>query len=272
MEMNFNLLNKKVDKDLNERKENYKILCASNTTGLNLIADGDSWFDYPLYKDTIDLIPDLCTIKPNILKLAHWGDTTMGELGIKRIKKIQDAIESFAGNFDGILFSGGGNDIAGDQFQLWLNEASVVNHDDSLALNTRFDVILSLVQAAYQDLIELRNKYLFGKPIFINCYDFPIPTNIGVCGQGPWLYPSLLYKGWVDMGQGAIIIKNALIKFSNMLKSLADNPANNIVIVSTQGTLQSNEWANELHPTPEGFGKIAGKFKEALVSTFLDKV
>ncbi len=46
-------------------------------TPLNLLADGDSWFDYPLggipfvdHTDIIAQLPGLCEIKPNILNLA----------------------------------------------------------------------------------------------------------------------------------------------------------------------------------------------------------
>jgi len=39
------------------------------------------------------------------------------------------------------------------------------------------------------------------------------------------------------------------------------------VLVDTQGILRPADWANELHPTPAGFIKIAQKFADTLKAT-----
>src|ERR1051326_2952096 len=41
---------------------------------LNLLAEGDSWFDYPLSPDVIDGIEAAGNPRPLVLKLAHYGD------------------------------------------------------------------------------------------------------------------------------------------------------------------------------------------------------
>lgn len=42
-----------------------------------------------------------------------------------------------------------------------------------------------------------------------------------------------------------------------MLERLASVPADKFILVDAQGTLVAEEWANELHPHPGGFKKLA---------------
>ena len=246
---------------------------------LNLLADGDSWFDYPLggtlpmvdHTDIIAQLPSLCAQKPFILKLAHYGDVTTAELGLTRVKNIQSAIQNPAnGPFDAILFSGGGNDIVGDPFCIWLKDAVAVASKPASGLDPdRFPAVLQLVKASYLDLIDLRNNLLPGAPIIVHGYDFAIPSGTGApCGIGPWLKPALDYCGWTDPVAAAQIVHDALSQFAAMLQLLASVPGNNMIYVPTQGTLVAAEWANELHPIPSGFQKIAAKFQTALAAKF----
>ncbi len=100
-----------------------------------------------------------------------------------------------------------------------------------------------------------------------HCYDFPIPNGAHPSCAGPWLQPSLTFAGW-DLSQGTEILYEALSAFRGMLLELSANAANEFVLVDTQGTLSTSDWANELHPYPAGFRKIAAKFTEALQARF----
>ena len=71
------------------------------------------------------------------------------------------------------------------------------------------------------------------------------------------------------LARGARIIADMLSRFAVMLAALAANPANNLVLIETQALLDpQTEWANELHPTPDGFAKVAGLFAAALTTRF----
>ncbi|WP_348708723.1 SGNH/GDSL hydrolase family protein [Acidovorax soli] len=250
---------------------------------LNLVAQGDSWFDYklPLFSpsDIISQLKRLKTKRPTILRLANAGEAVQNMLGYKKINELKEALNEGAnGRFDAILFSGGGNDFAGDQFRLWLNEASAVANDPAHAQNTkRVDALFAIILAGYQDLIEARNAYnlAHGKniPIFAHSYDFAIPNNIGVCGAGPWLRPSLYDRGWKDDANNRLIVRTLLERFHVMLEGLASDPANNFVHIKTQGTIQSDaEWDNELHPTLQGFTRMTELFLGALRSKFPGRI
>ena len=245
---------------------------------LCLLADGDSWFDYPLNglipglstTDIIAQLPDCCHNKPLIHNLAQHGDGTTAALGLARIQSMIAAIKAApkAGQFDAILFSAGGNDVVGDPFYIWLQEAARVGGDPTQALDpVRFGAVLHLVEAAYLDLLAFRDEYLPGAPIFTHAYDFAFPDGRGVCTVGPWLKPSLDFCGWTDPAVAKQIVRDALTQLANILKKLAAVPANKLVVVPTQGTLtQHSEWDNELHPKPPGFKLMAAKFQAALAA------
>lgn len=194
---------------------------------LNLLADGDSWFDYPLSgelpirSDVIVQLGGLISPRPTVLKLAHYGDATTALLGVrKRALLLQALQDPKNGKFDAILFSGGGNDLVGDQFRLWLNDANAVGGDPLKALNeSALSDIVGVVETAYMDLVATRNLVDKRIPIFAHAYDFALPTDKGVCGVGPWLFPSLMSRQWMhdtspaDLAVGAQIVRLILIEF-----------------------------------------------------------
>src|SRR5215469_7960410 len=96
-----------------------------------LLANGDSWFDYPFgdgiplnYSDVIAQLTKHMGLyqPPIILNVANAGDTTLQSMGLARQQLIAKLLrDPKNGPIEGILYSGGGDDIAGDQFLLWLS-------------------------------------------------------------------------------------------------------------------------------------------------------
>ena len=98
------------------------------------------------------------------------------------------------------------------------------------------------------------------------------PNGKGVCGIGPWLKPSLDFRGWNKPAQAAQIVKEVLQEFDKVLTQF-EHDHNDVVYVRTQGTLSPNsDWTNELHPNKKGFAKIAGVFLEALKAKFQGRI
>jgi hypothetical protein len=235
---------------------------------LVMLSQGDSWFDYPLSGNSVsltstDIIAQLTSmgvINPVILNTAHFGDATTVEMSLPKqermIAALQDPSNWVNDKPDAILFSGGGDDIAGDQFCIYLDYAG----PGSTGINAaRFQGVLDSVQASYEDLFVFRDKYAPGVPVFAHCYDNPIPNGTHPVCAGPWLKPSLDYCGW-NVTQGTSILAQAITDFKAMLVALA----NNFTLVDTQGVLVPPDWANELHSYPAGFQKLAGKYLDAL--------
>lgn len=248
---------------------------------LALLAHGDSWFDYPLDGNGISLrstdiiaqLESMGTINPLIQNVSHYGDATTAEMAWPKQQRLIDSLNDPSNWIDGgrpdaILFSGGGNDIAGDQFCIFLDNA--VPGAPGLDAN-RFTKALGMVEAAYLDLFSLRDTHARGVPIYGHCYDYPVPNGTHPACAGPWLQPSLSYCGW-NVAQGTEIVKSALDAFKAMLLRLANDPANRFTLIDTQGILQPPDWANELHPYPNGFKMLAGKFIDALRLDFPGRI
>jgi hypothetical protein len=255
-----------------------KALAPGAPIPLNLFAEGDSWFDYPLPltgpNDTIRSIGNHGKPQPTLLNLAHYGDEAQDELGVAQRERIlANLTDPDNGTFDAILFSGGGNDTVGNQFCLWIQDFEA-GMNPSQGINVaRLGDVLGVVSSAYEDLISIRDKVAPQSPIFVHGYDFAIPTGVGVCDKliGPWLKPSLDFRGWKDRPTATQVVKEFLLQFRNMLVQIAAKHSN-VIYVETQGTLAANEWANELHPTPGGFDKIGAKFLDSLRQQFPGRI
>jgi hypothetical protein len=250
---------------------------------LMLLAHGDSWFNYPLngnglpFGDT-DIIAHLTKMgnpPPKILNISHYGDATTDEMGLIKQQRLIEALRNkknwLTGKPDAILFSGGGNDIAGDPFIIYLNYKD--SNDPALDPD-RFAGRLASIRASYLDLFMFRTRYAAGVPIFGHSYDFAHPMKPHPPCAGPWMSPGLQYTGWTTEEEGTQIIRDLLVRFKDMLVTL-ENYADHkfdFTVVPTQGTLAYSDWANELHPKPPGFGKLAQIFLDQLRTHFPGRI
>jgi len=274
----------------------HPMLLAANLSPENkkykLVAQGDSWFDYPPSWDLIDWlksyghdIDDLGVagstlndivygpVPKNWLGVSQSDDTSRRAELINRIQQKQP---------QAVLLSGGGNDIAGDEFFSFINNAlSNLQNPNQEVLD---GVNNATFQKAYSDLIDLINakaqamKYTIH--IFLHGYDYPWPDGRGVSIfnlVGPWLHPTFNKKNYLynDNDANAVeelnirhnIVAKFIDSFNNMLASLQSKYPGIVHYVDLRNTLKTkDEWANELHPKREGFGELAGKINLALHS------
>ena len=247
---------------------------------LRLLAEGDSWFEYPLpWPDGDGVIVQLEELLGySIANMAHHGDEARQMLALDQRSEIIKRLSDDRVRFDALLFSGGGNDMLGNQMSLWFKHyMPQITPLEALFNEQAFGAILGIVEAAYREVIAIRDRFSPQTIIFFHGYDFPPVTGIGVCNTGPWLRPALdnLFKSIgfsvPDPNQQFILVKMMLQRFQAMLKSIAADPnISKVVIVETQGTLVANrdDWQNEIHPSTQGFVRIADRFRKALLSTF----
>jgi hypothetical protein len=232
-----------------------------------IFAEGDSWFNYPLGRAVISQLQGL--IHTPIANFAWPGAQTRQLLALHERKEIEKRLTDGpekGRQWDVLLFSGGGDDIVGDQMVLFLDRYDPTKPPEAV-LNQRFEEVLDLVMGAYQDLVKLRD-HLSPKTLIVgHVCDYAWATNEGACWLGPWLRPSLDYVG-VPRGDAQHAVVTAMLKrFETRLQAVA--AAGNFLIVPTQGTLKTAaEWANELHPKNPGFGLIAQKFQRVLQQQF----
>jgi len=251
-----------------------EVTFASQSAGV-LIAEGDSWFDYPFH-DVLKDLDDLYGF--DVESVAHKGDTVEemayagGQLDefSRRVEKVlRSGVKPRA-----ILLSGGGNDVAGDELAILLNHAasgipglneSVVAGVIDQRLSNAYVTILSAITAVCQ------GAGAEGVPIVVHGYDYPVPDGRGFLGgwgplPGPWLEPGFLRKGYDAMDQRRPLIRSLIDRFNSMLKSVSRlSQFKHVRYVDLRGTLSTGAdykdwWGNELHPTAKGFEKVTARF------------
>jgi len=244
-----------------------------------LVAAGDSWFDYPFHDVLKDLHDDYGY---NVESTSHKGDPmeSMAYLGgqIDGLSRMFDKVRAQGATPIAVLLSGGGDDIAGREFGMLLN------NKDSAIGGWNADVLKGVIEdriaAAYVAMLNaidsLSNQYA-GRtlPILIHGYDYPVPDGRGFLGgwgplPGPWLQPGFREKNFADLDETKALMRLAIDQFNAMLTELVTAPAlAHVKYVDLRGTLKTDDtykdwWANELHPTEQGFKAVTDRFAQAL--------
>ena len=151
-----------------------------------LIAEGDSWFDYPWY-DVLGVLEDDHFF--DVSSVSHMGDTVEamaysdGQLFdfSRELEKLirQGQIPT------AILLSGGGNDVAGTEFQMLLNHKNAAV--PGLNRQVVSGIVDERVRFAYLRIIgaitSVCEKWTRRRlPILVHGYDYPVPDGRGYLG------------------------------------------------------------------------------------------
>lgn len=245
---------------------------------LRILAEGDSWFDYPVPFFGGGIIKRLeKKLGVPILNLAKAGDEVRFMLGVDERLQIINQLKTGSpagGAWDVMLFSGGGNDVVDDPMVLWLNRFKPGMSAAQLINQPRYSHALGMIQAGYEDLIALRDALSPGTHLVFHAYDFALPDGRGVCGKGPWIKPSLDVKGVpANSTIAKDLVKELLKQFALMIDGLA-NSHPGITFINGQGTLSPvpASWHNELHLEKAGFEKFADIFRAKLKALFPARV
>jgi hypothetical protein len=242
---------------------------------LQIFAEGDSWFDYPVPFFGGGIIPRLETrLGVPILNLAKAGDEVRFMLGVKERTVLAGQFSAGSpsgGPWDVLLFSGGGNDFVDNPMALWVKDFDPAIPPANHINQPRFSAALALVRAGYEDLITMRDQLSPSTHLVFQGYDFALPDGRGVCFLGPWLKPTFDLRRFPTRDAAAQVVKAMLQQFAAMLASLV---APKVTFINGQGTLapKPSSWANELHPAKAGFEKFADIFHSELEKLFPDRV
>jgi hypothetical protein len=239
-----------------------------------LVAEGDSWFDYP-WHDVLRMLEDRHGY--DVESVAHRGDTVEAMAYTGQLEEFARTIEKLLRQSsvpDAILLSAGGNDIAGGQFQMLINHvrAAHAGLNDQVVegvIDVRvFDAYVTIISAVTE---VCRQRTGVAVPIVIHGYDYAVPDGRGVMGgwgplPGPWLQPGFREKGFEDLATCKDLIETVIDRFNAMLKRVTLVPSlAHVRYLDLRGTLPNDAtyktwWANELHPTERGFDAVADRF------------
>lgn len=238
----------------------------------NILAYGDSWFNYPnnnLMNPLVNVWHGSKTILvkgANGLELREMAPGT--DKTIPRYwNDFAAAVKGYKGSLQCVMLSGGGNDFAGLEdfaslLRLDCSQATSADEcfdpgDPASGIERQPFRLLKQLANGYQALISHVHGVKPGLPIILHNYDYAIPNGVGFAGfKGDWLkapmdqrkVPAFLQKD---------VVARLIQDFETVLVALA-NPLQNqdVHFIRTAGTLSAEDWANELHPTPAGFNKL----------------
>lgn len=276
----------KAIKNHNERKRRLlrtitKDVVVDSTAGV-LVAEGNSWFDYP-FNDVLKILED--DYGYDVESVAHKGDPIeemayaggqLDDLTRRLEKMLRGGTVPRA-----VLLSGGGNDVAGDEFGMLLNHAN----SSVAGLNSTIveGLIDQRIRLAYITIISAVTRICeekIGKaiPILVHGYDYPVPDGRGFMGgfwvlPGPWLEPGFRKKGFDELPQCINIARELINRFNAMIEQVVKlDDFSHVRYINLRDTLSNglndykDWWANELHPTSKGFKQVAKRFAEVVRS------
>lgn len=252
-----------------------------------LVAEGDSWFQFPIL---IDEILDHLSDNYAILSLAAAGDTAEnmvygneesgGREYMINLRKQKDHVRAF-------LFSAAGNDIIGEDpttgksalfdiiHEFDASRASIDAHIKTDVLKDRIDKL----RTAYTRVItDVRKEAGFEDlPIIVHGYDYTFPyphfendpRNPCHAKRNEWLGEPLDQRNYPTTTQAQRDLRRNIVihlidRLYDMLEELSQSH-NNVLVVNCRGAMpEVTDWIDEIHGTDEGFAKVTQRFRTTL--------
>ncbi|MEP7183237.1 MAG: SGNH/GDSL hydrolase family protein [Betaproteobacteria bacterium] len=245
-----------------------------------LLAEGDSWFTLGGLPTSNLLFTLEFPANAIVVNCALPGDTIRHMAEIAANRELQAAFSArFGYRWDAILLSGGGNDLIDRVRDILLpppRRAAPVADPADYCDEAAIASLLADVTAGYRSIVALRDapgSPCAGAPIVTHTYDWVTPRSaparfVLVPAKGPWLQPALTAakvpkKDWLAVSDYLV---GRLGDAIAALDAAAPAGLPAFHVVDTRGTLSratlgatgvSNDWMNEIHPTADGYGKLA---------------
>lgn len=262
------------------------------------LAQGDSWFSIgamPPWATSnllqkIVLRRDACAINcanpgRHLARMVDW------KLDWQFMRLLTGKL---AYRWDGILLSGGGNDLIAAAGVLPRNDnGSPVPAEQRLLLkpdewgpaelgaaryvsDSGWNTFSAHLEPQFDDVVAFRDQDVNKNvPLICHCYAYPMPRDApasALLGVGPWLYPSMVAyhippTDWLGVATELIDSLAALLKSIAARHTAAGR---RVFLVETQGALtpakpgttgRSKDWENEIHPASGGYKKLAAVWR-----------
>jgi hypothetical protein len=229
---------------------------------------GDSWLQYPIHPT--DLHKQLRRLFP---RAAFLNESRPGRESAE-LKKLLPRLRALLATyrFDVLVVSMGGNDVVGEELREFAKTADepqspgatdwgVVPREvrDHIRLSA-FEVALRWLVDDYRRIVAVRDASAPDCEIVAHNYDYARPDGspfrLAGVRAGPWIKPALDAVGLEGLARQRIVARWLIDQFTRVMQALvAETPR--MRLVDGRGTLTAAHWANEIHPTPAGFRRLA---------------
>ena len=265
---------------------------------LQFLAQGDSWFSVgampPLTTNLFDGMGlseiSACVVNcaQSGAKLSRMADTTIDRQFMRFLAGPMST------RWAGLLLLGGGNDLIEaaqlpptnrTDMRLFATPAEWTSAPagERYLSNAGWQTFCTHIAAVFANLVTARDSgQNHGIPIIWHTYDIAVARDAGAgLGFGPWLYPAMLaYQ--VPQSDWAAVSVALLDRLETLIDHLSANTADGSVhVVHGQGTLTqalptdraaTEDWQNEIHPTPAGYRKLSALWRPVLDAVFAGTV
>lgn len=236
-----------------------------------VLAIGDSWFWYPKNNLAIPLHKILNREKAHVILVrGHNGAEAIeyqsGPLR-NQIEQDLDVARGYGRTLKAVFISGGGNDFAGrdDLPTVLLPDCTGKTSAEQCLRPGQPESLFGTVFDALVGVYDLVQEKIPSTPVFVHGYDYACPNGKGFFGLGQWLqYP--MDQCRVSRNLQQEVVNTLIDRFAVMLQE-AQRRSPHLHVVNEVGTLTTGDWANELHPTPAGFNRLAKCWRPLLKST-----
>jgi hypothetical protein len=229
--------------------------------GGELVAEGDSWFDYPVpfAVDIIDCLRGFHGFR--IEKHAKYGDTLENMIFGPSCTALMQAVREIQPKV--LLFSGGGNDVAGDAFGGYLNHKrsglplvrpEVAHHLIDTVFASYLRHFIGSVAAASPQTFIVMHGYAHTRPTGKGVMNLP-----GFSFIGPWLMPALRTKQIEDASEQIACVFGLIDRYNEMLARLAAEFPKFRYVDLRPIVDPDHDWANELHLKNSACVKVAAR-------------
>jgi len=243
---------------------------------LRLGFEGDSWFSYPGLRggNLHSRLSRRYARTAAALQMAEPGDEIASVLEGCQHELLREAFRTH--RLDVLLYSGGGNDVVGDDLRDLVRPAGA---SPAQAVPTRFagrevppsalahlrldalDHALQRIESGYHAILDLRDRWRPQCLVFGHTYDYARPSGRGleIAGirRGPWLRPFFDEAGApraVQRGLVVFLIDAFAAALAGVVAARRD-----FLVIDCRGVLADDEWADEIHPSGEGFARLVAQ-------------
>jgi len=240
-------------------KNRYQQKIKKNPSIIKIVAEGDSWFKYP-YMNLED-ISDLLSEKYAVYNLGDAGDSVVNMYRKKEYKSILEKEKP-----DFFLLSAGANDVLGPQLTAFLKtdiseNSSFRNRKDLKKYMTiYFYYIIEKVKSAYRGIFNDVKNLSPKTRIIVHGYDYIIPLDSSDSG---WVGQYLIARNMYKSKDRKAFIRAVVDGLNDMFMDMSQEFPH-VHHLDIRGTVNSDQWHDEVHPTSEGFQLIAEKFTEKI--------
>ena len=234
-----------------KRQRIYRRKVASQFDAIRIVSEGDSWFQYPLLLD--DVVDHLMAERDfAVLSLGGAGHRLADMLAEGEITENLDRERPAF-----FLISGGGNDMVGDGRLATLVHGFDKDRAPIEYPNSTFDSFIAEIGQLYRNLFQHLARAFPKMGVLCHGYDWVIPQ------QDKWLGAPLGSIGISSRTLQAKIVRVLIDRLNDLLASLSDE-FTTVRYIDCRGACGSNDWYDELHPTDDGFRRVAQKFVDGI--------